>query len=121
MDPFDGGGRGAIDVSGAARFRNHGDEPERDFFRADGGAHDGTAARAGKEFSRFGAGTGPGAMGTARDLGQAAAFDGAEWESAADCRIWVYRQGGGEASEGVSHGNVGRTAIGPRRTGARRE
>ncbi len=26
-------------------------EPERDFFRADGGAHDGPAARTGKEFS----------------------------------------------------------------------
>src|SRR5260370_17688695 len=107
MDPFDSGGRGAIDVPGAARLRNRGDQPERDFFRAHGGAHDGTAARTGKEFSRFRAGTGPCAMVATGDLGQAAAFDGAEWESAADCRIRLHRQGKGQASEGGLNEDLG--------------
>jgi len=51
VDSFDGGGRGAIDVSGVAGFRDHGDEPEWNFLRADGGAHHGIAAGAGAEFS----------------------------------------------------------------------
>src|SRR6266404_4852286 len=51
VDSFDGGGRGAIDVSGVAGFRDHGDEPEWNFLRADGGAHHGIAAGTGAEFS----------------------------------------------------------------------
>src|SRR5258708_2469399 len=101
MDSLDGGGRGAIDVPGVARIRNHSDKPQRNFFRADGGAHHGTAAGAGAEFSRFRARTGPRTMGAAGNLGPAAAFDGVERESVADCRIWIDRQGSGEAGESV--------------------
>src|SRR5205814_7532485 len=101
VDPFDGGGRGAIDVSGAAQFRNPSDKPERNILRADGEAHNGSAARAGKKFSGFGAWTGPRAMGSVGELGQAAALDGAEWESFADCRVRIDRQGSSEAGEGV--------------------
>src|SRR5260370_36711240 len=36
VDSLDRDGRGAIDVSGVAGFRNHGDEPQRGFFPADG-------------------------------------------------------------------------------------
>src|SRR5260370_1813963 len=101
MDSLNGGRRGAIDVPRAAGFRNHGDEPQRDFFRADGGAHYGTAACAGAGFCRFRALARPRAMGAAGNLGPAAAFDRTERESVADCRVWVDRQGSGEAGKSV--------------------
>jgi phosphoglycerate dehydrogenase-like enzyme len=47
---------GAAHVSRVARFRHCGDEPQRTFFRSDGGAHHGAAA--GAEFSRLGAASG---------------------------------------------------------------
>src|SRR5260370_36835223 len=72
VDSLDRDGRGAIDVSGVAGFRNHGDEPQRDFFRADAGGHHGVAAGAGAEFSGLGARAGPITMGDAEDLGTAA-------------------------------------------------
>src|SRR5713226_153153 len=78
MDSLDGSGRGAINVSGAAGIGNHGHEPQRNFFRADGRAHHGFASFAGAKFSRLSARTRPRAMVAAGDLGQAPAFDGAE-------------------------------------------
>src|SRR5260370_39111385 len=98
MDSLNGGRRGAIDVPRAAGFRNHGDKPYRDFFRADGGAHRRLTAGAGAEFSGLRARTGPRTMGAAGNLGPAPAFDGVERKSVADCRLWIDRQGSGEAS-----------------------
>src|SRR5882672_8686989 len=74
VDPFDGGRRGAIDVPGAARFRNPSDESERNIFGAHGGAHDGLAAGAGAELSGLGAVPGSRALVATRIVGQAAAL-----------------------------------------------
>ncbi len=65
VDPFNGGGCGAVDVSGTARFRHRGDKSERNFLRADGGAHHGIAAGAGAKFSRFRAAPGKKLLGAA--------------------------------------------------------
>jgi hypothetical protein len=59
------------------------------------------AAGAGAEFSGLGTRARPGAMGAAGNLGQAAALDGAEWESAAHRGLRLDRAGSGEAGEGV--------------------
>src|SRR2546430_14447630 len=67
VDSLDGGGGGAIDVSGVAGFRDHGDEAQWNFLRADGGALDRIAVGAGADFSLFGAWAGAGTIGSAGD------------------------------------------------------
>src|SRR5882762_588798 len=84
VDSLHGGRRGAIDVPGAARLRNHGDKSERDILGAHGGAYDGLTAGAGAELSGLGAAAGSRALVAAGIVGQAAALDGNQWESAGD-------------------------------------
>src|SRR6267143_1492771 len=121
VDPFDGSGRGAIDVRGATRLRNHGDESERNIFGAHGGTHNGPAAGAGEELSGLGAAPGSRALVAAGIVGQAAALDGNQWEGAADRGLRIDREGSGKTGEGVRDEHLGRDAIRGRRSGARRE
>src|SRR5216684_2698184 len=71
----------------------------------------GRPAGAGAELSGLGAAPGSRALVAAGIVGQAAALDGNQWQSAADRGLRIDREGSGEAGESLRDARVGRNAI----------
>src|SRR6267378_1441190 len=86
-----------------------------------GGDSKAVAGNASPELAGLGAAAGSRALVAAGIVGQAAALDGNQWESAGDRGLRIDREGSGKTGEGVRDERVGRDAIRGRRSGARGE
>src|SRR6266446_6085478 len=121
MDSFDRGGCIPVNVSGIAAVGRGSDQRQRNFFRANGRAHHGPVAGACAKLSGLGALSGPGEMVGTRFVGQTAAFDGDQWQRAADRRLWINRTRTGAASYSIQHARMGSNAVRTRRHNVRGE